>query len=47
MKFRVFADLGVIFGKQKIHDNLSFDPLKYCHYMPNSLIFLILLLELS
>ena len=31
MKFRVFADYRAIFGKQNIHDNLSFDPLKYCH----------------
>ena len=30
MKFRVFAEYRAIFGKQKIHDNLSLDPLKYC-----------------
>ena len=35
MKFHVFAN-RVIFGKQKTHDDLSFNPLKYFYYMPNS-----------
>ena len=39
VKFRVLADYRAIFEKQKIHYNLSFGPLKYCHYMPNFLIF--------
>ena len=45
MKFCVFADNRAICGKQKILDNLSFGPLKYCHYIPNSLIFLKMSLE--
>ena len=45
MKLRVFADYRAIFGKQKIHNNLRFDPLKYCYCMQNSLIFLKMSLE--